>query len=142
VTTPDGLHERGASLWKALGRDLTTADGVLALEACRLADRLDELDSIIAGKGVLNLMSFRLSLDLEDEVTGDRNIHAKVEFSSVLSEARQQQTTFKTLLESLAKTSAAKPAKGSPAAAGQPAEKKGSPLDELARRRADRESGT
>lgn len=100
MSTPDGLQERGAALWKALGHELDTPAGALAIEACRTADRLDELASVIEGKGVLNLMSFRLNLDLEDEV-GDRHVHIKVEFSNVLAEARQQGLTLKQLLTTL-----------------------------------------
>jgi hypothetical protein len=73
---------------------------VLLEEAARIADRLDELDRVIAGKGVLNLMSFRLDLDLEDE-SGDRNINVRVEFSHVLAEARQQANTLRQLVASL-----------------------------------------
>ena len=59
-TSPDGLGPRGSALWESLARSPETPDGVLALEACRAADRLDELDSIIHGKGVLHLMQLRL----------------------------------------------------------------------------------
>jgi hypothetical protein len=77
---------------------------VLALEACRAADRLDELDSIIHGKGVLHLMQFRLK-DLfspDDE----RRVSVEVKFDSVLSEARQQQGVLRQMLVSLGLQSA------------------------------------
>lgn len=121
---PDGLGVRGATLWDALGQSAGSPAGELALEACRSADRLDELDRIIAGKGVLNLLSFRLNLDLEDEA-GDRQVNVRVEFSHVLAEARQQQTTFKQILVALG----AEKAKAA-------TQSKGTALDELAKRRA------
>lgn len=73
---------------------------VLAEEAGRLADRLDELDRVIAGKGVLHLLSFRCNLDLEDD-NGDRHVEVKVEFSNVLAEARQQAGTLRQILATL-----------------------------------------
>lgn len=127
-TTPAGLHSRGRALWAALGQQLSTPAGQVALEACRAADRLDELDSIIAGKGVLNLLAFRTHLDLEDMLADEQHLRITVSFQNVLAEARQQQANFKTLL---AEISDAVPA----APAGSTGPKK-SPLDELAERRA------
>lgn len=107
---PEGLQERGRALWEALGLDVASPAGAVALEACRIADRLDELDRVIAGKGVLNLMSFRLDLDLEHE-SGDREVRVRVEFSHVLAEARQQAATFTALVSKLGLDKApAKPA--------------------------------
>lgn len=73
---PEGLGSRGSALWLSLGFVEGTANGVLALEAARSADRLDELDSIIRG--------------------GD---------SSVLAEARQQQNVLRSMLVTLAAAS-------------------------------------
>ncbi len=93
MTAPEGLHERGAALWASLGQKAGTPAGDLALEASRTADRLDELDRIIHGKGVLNLLSFRLSLNFTE---GDeRTVNVKVGFADVMAEARQQQMAFK-----------------------------------------------
>lgn len=97
---PDGLQSRGAALWQALGHELDSPAGAVALEACRTVDRLDELDRIIAGKGVLNLMQFRLGFDLTLE-DGSRAISVKVEMSNVLAEARQQSMALKQLLVTL-----------------------------------------
>lgn len=97
MTAPDDLSPRGAALWKALGQTLDTPAGALALEACRAVDRLDELDRIIAGKGVLNLMRFRLHMDDYDPPIAT----VKVEFSNVLSEVRQQQMALKQMLVTL-----------------------------------------
>jgi hypothetical protein len=129
--TPAGLHDRGRALWAALGQDLATPAGQVALEACRAADRLDELDSIIAGKGVLHLMRFRVGESWWDD-DREEHVHVTVGFQSVLAEARQQQANFKTLLAEISDVVPAAPAK--PGATGP----KKSPLDELAERRAQK----
>ncbi len=119
MTAPEGLHERGAALWASLGQKAGTPAGDLALEASRTADRLDELDRIIHGKGVLNLLSFRLSLNFTE---GDeRTVNVKVDFADVMAEARQQQMAFKQMLSALG---VEKGVKVEP-------ERKASPLDEL-----------
>lgn len=94
---PSGLGVRGSALWGAM----STADvprNALVLEAARLADRLDELDSIIQGKGVLDLMVFRL--DFPDG--GDEPFSVEVKFQNVLAEARQQATALAGILTKLA----------------------------------------
>ena len=50
-----GLGERGKELWDALNTGEVPRDS-LVLEAARTADRLNELDNIIQGKGVLELI--------------------------------------------------------------------------------------
>ncbi|HEX8489327.1 MAG TPA: hypothetical protein VF642_12335 [Propionibacteriaceae bacterium] len=127
---PGGLHPRGRSLWAALGQSLDTPAGQLALEACRTADRLDELDSVIAGKGVLNLLQFRTRDRSWWDSDGDEHVHIEVGFQSVLAEARQQQMAFKALLTEL----------GLDVVKAGP-EKKGTALDELAKRRTGRAPG-
>lgn len=97
---PAGLGIRGMEVWEGLaGGDRVR--NALALEAARCADRLDELDNIIQGKGVLNLMQFRI-LDHAVEDDGSHSINVEVKFNNVLGEARQQQTAFATLLKTLA----------------------------------------
>jgi hypothetical protein len=118
VHPPAGLHERGRVLWDALGLDLKTASGQVALETCRIADRLDELDRIISGKGVLNLMRFRRVVD-------DDDVEIRVVFDSVLAEARMQASAFSTMLGVLDKNAVPLPAP----------RKASTPLDELANRR-------
>ena len=111
MSTPSGLGKRGRALWGTLNVDAATPDGVLALEACRAADRLDELDRIIAGKGVLKLMRLRLELD---ELMGNPAATVTVKFDSVLGEARQLQGVLRQMLVTLADRdggSGAKPAK-------------------------------
>lgn len=97
---PAGLGERGLSIWESLASD-DPASNALVLEAARTADRLDELDRIIQGDGVLNLMQFRL-LDKEVEESGDLNITVDVKFQNVLAEARQQQLALANVLGRIA----------------------------------------
>lgn len=93
-----GLGERGQELWEALKTGEVGRDA-LVLEAARTADRLNELDNIIQGKGVLELMQFRL-----DFPEGDGEpFTVEVKFQNVLSEARQQQTAFATLIEKISR---------------------------------------
>lgn len=139
---PDGLKVRGRQLWSSLDAETGTAYGDLALEACRMADRLEELDRIIAGKGVLQLMKFRLE-DIHWDAKGDEHVHIKVGFQSVLMEARLQQATFKDLIKELRAMKAAALPRGAAAApaapaAGVPAEPQATGLDEFSQRRAQR----
>lgn len=96
---PAGLRVRGSALWDSLDRPLDTAAGALALEACRIVDRLDDLDRIIAGKGVLDLMRFRLNPDWWDD--DGQHVQVTVKFDSVLAEARQQAGRLTALLDKL-----------------------------------------
>lgn len=128
MTDPTGLGERGQALYTHLsGTDV--ARNALALEAARTADRLDELDEIIHGRGVLNLMQFRVLDSLMDEA-GLLNVEVEVKFQNVLSEARQQQMAFANILKTLNAEGAA--ASAPAAAAPQTGD------DVLAQRRAAR----
>lgn len=99
MDVPAGLGVRGLEIWEALsGTDRVR--NALALEAARLADRLNELDDVIQGKGVLNLMQFRV---LDSTVQEDvQKVDVEVKFQNVLSEARQQQLAFASVLKALA----------------------------------------
>jgi hypothetical protein len=89
---------RGADLHAQItdAHTLSPDQLVILEEACRTADRLDQLDAIIQGKGVLELMHFR-SMDGDSDDT--RTVVMTVD--GVLSEARQQQNILKQLLVSL-----------------------------------------
>lgn len=141
---PKGLHPRGRELWLSFGQVAGTAAGELALEACRSADRLNELDRIIAGKGVMQLMQFRLDLDLTIDDT--RNINVRVGFQEVLKEARLQQVALKDLLKELRAAIAAQSAAGKPPVPTPASPAAGGPVlsavDQLAARRAEREQTT
>jgi hypothetical protein len=99
---------RGLAIWEALSGGGVAQDA-LALEAARLADRLDELDSVIQGKGVLNLMQFRVLDNTIDD--GAQSVSVEVKFQNVLAEARQQQVAFAGIIAKLS-APAAKPATG------------------------------
>lgn len=83
----------GDDLRKLIGSSTDPRTAGLLVEAARIADRLDDLDRIIAGKGVLDLLRFRL-VDHEGRV-------AEVKFDGVLAEARQQASAFKAILAQL-----------------------------------------
>lgn len=118
---PDSLGERGSALWTALmaGRGQDAARAVLAGEAARLADRLDGLDRLLSGKhDGLAQLSPRKS---------DGAVVLVVD--SAASEARQAATALRQLIYQLTAESGTKPAGGTLA-------------DELAARRAGRDTGT
>jgi hypothetical protein len=121
-TSPDDLGPRGAALWKTLAQSLDTVPGQIALEACRTADRLEDMDRVIRGKGVLKMMQYRLRADWEDDEK--RDVRVQVVFDQVLAEARMQQASFAKLLADV----------GAPAVP-LPKPKAKNPLDELRAKR-------
>lgn len=140
MSTSHGLGERGAALYASLAPAGTDpARAAIALEAARTADRLDDLDQMIQGKGVMNLMMFRvLNREIDEDYT-EMNINVEVQIKPILGEARQQSLALSALLKSLDLAAAAAPAGAQP----QPAAQKGakvSPAAELDRRRAAREA--
>ena len=99
--SPDGLACGGRKLWSAISNehDLDPTQLVQLEEACRAKDRLDEFDSIIHGKGVLNLMRFRLTdLFSDDE---ERSVRVEVRFDSVITQANATANLMKQLLAAL-----------------------------------------
>jgi len=129
VDVPAGLGERGTSIWVSLATD-DPARNALVLESARIADRLDELDSIIQGKGVLNLMQFRV---LDKEVDdADMNIVVEVKFQSVLAEAKSQAVALAGIL---GKFSDSSKSSTQPAEASQ---ENVTPLERLRQKRANR----
>lgn len=132
MTAIDGLGERGKALWESLGHESpATAEGAMALEAARLVDRLEELDSIIQGKGVLELMQFRV-LDAHMGDEDEKRLHVEVKFNNVLAEARQQQNVLRQMLATLAPSADVKTA-SAPTTARQ-----SSVTDEFTKRRRER----
>lgn len=91
--------ERGKRLWDEITEvhELSPEQRVVLEEACRCADRLDQLDGIIAGRGVLELLRLR---HMDGQDTEDER-HIVMTVDGVLAEARQQQTVFKQLLAAL-----------------------------------------
>lgn len=130
MNEPPGLGERGSAIWQAKAAGVVDPAALaLVLEAARCADRLDELDSIIQGKGVLNLMQFRLN-DIDYD---SHEMSVTVSFAAPLAEARQQQQRLTSLLQAVASIA---PAVAAPAPVE--AEKPVSAVDELEARRARR----
>ena len=108
-----GLAERGQAIYDELS-DGTPARDSLALEAARLADRLDELDRIIQGEGVLNLMQFRLDFPEGD----DEPFVVEVKFQHVLEDARKQALAYSQIVQKLGITDKKQPAPASASVEG------------------------
>ncbi|AXH67922.1 terminase small subunit [Mycobacterium phage Bromden] len=108
--TPPGLLEAGQALWTSISgeRELDAATRVLLLNACRIADRLDQLDKEIDGR----LISYN---QRGDEV-----------INPLISEHRQQYTTLANILSKMGLGELPKPKSGE------------SKWDELAKKRAER----
>lgn len=92
MTKPVGLGDGGSRLWDDLtdAHDLDPAQLVQLEEACRLKDRLDQLDRILRGDG-----------DVWVAITEDRQGDLSLKVDGVLVEARQQATVFKQMLAAL-----------------------------------------
>lgn len=107
---PPGLAASGTELWTTTTRDraLDSASKILLINACRIADRLDDLDREIDGR----LISFN---QRGDEV-----------INPLISEHRQQYTTLANILSKMGLGELPKPASGE------------SKWDELAKKREDR----
>ena len=98
-----GMGRRFAETVQEFG----TYDEIWAI--ARRVDRLEELDSIIQGKGVLELMQFRV-LDAHMGDEDEKRLHVEVKFNNVLAEARQQQNVLRQMLVTLAPSADAKTA--------------------------------
>ena len=86
---PTGLKVRGRRTWKAMAEGGMATEQVLLLEeVCRTADRLDELDELLRGKGSW--------FDLVEQAEGSGV--GTVVIDRALSEVRQQQNVFKQML--------------------------------------------
>jgi len=96
---PEGLGIKGKKLWRDLQKEheFDPAQTLILEESCRIADRLDGLNEIINGKGVLRLLHMRMPGLVDDEGTATVNLTV----DGVLSEARQQANVLKQLIVSL-----------------------------------------
>src|SRR5512139_3725051 len=90
---PSGLGAKGRRLWREMHEvaEFNPAERVVLEEACRIADRLDRLDQVLAGDAS-GWMRLKASQD-GTEVT--------VTLDNALSEARQQANVLKQLIASL-----------------------------------------
>ena len=89
----------GQALWSAVTdtHDLDEVQRVQLTEACRMKDRLDEFDQIIQGKGVLNLMRFRMIDAMADEPSAT----VVVKFDGVIDKANATANAMKQLLAAM-----------------------------------------
>lgn len=117
---PDGLGQRGAQLWRDLrkGGPFGPVDGALVVEACRIADRLDKLDALLAGDA-------QSWIDLVESRGNPETLEVVID--KPLAEARQQALALKQIFTELRQQRGV-----SSGEAG------GDELDELAARRAKR----
>lgn len=124
MTDPATTSERlRAQFAKAAESD--AAIDALLIEACRIADRLDRIHEIETGKvDWFELLRFRTQREAGDEIT--------VTIDNVISEARQQANTLRSLVTTLMQAQPSTAAQPKPAA---------NPLDELRLRRERRAAG-
>lgn len=110
-----GLEAPGRELWSAVTGTgtLGAMQKVLLLEACRIVDRLDRLDGELRGRGEW--------MRLEPTEDDDRTYVVIVD--RALSEARQQATALKTIVNEIRQ--AGRPGKPAGGAAGAGAKGKG-----------------
>ena len=92
------LGPGGRRLWDAICADheLDALQEVQVLEACRMKDRLDEFDEIIQGRGVLNLLRFRLASI--DEMADNPEATVVIKFDGVIDKANSTANAMKQLL--------------------------------------------
>lgn len=121
---PPDLGSRGSRLWREMTASaaLTPAHSVLLEEACRLADRLDWLNSI--------LQQWVSGVNADDEDGGPKS----ADIQGLLAEARQQATALRGLVAEIRQAQ-----KTSGAAAPAPVEVAGgSGVTDLSKRIAER----
>lgn len=122
---PPDLEARGLALWAGYTKDrptLAPGERVLLHEACRTTDRLDRLAAILSG---------------DDEpwariVVPERGDFMRLEVSSAVGEARQQQNQLRLTLASL---EAVRGLTGQAANGQTPPTPEADPVDEFSRRR-------
>lgn len=122
---PDGLAERGTALWLDVlaERDLDAAGRVLLAEACRMADRLEQMDRLLRG----DISTWAV---ISDEYGAGGKRRVTVVLDDALGEARQQAATYRQIVATLKLGTAA-----------EKATERGS-LDQLGARRAARLAAT
>ncbi|MEU6582827.1 hypothetical protein [Nocardia sp. NPDC046763] len=88
----ENLGYAGEKLWNALESDAASFEtGVLVLEACRIADRLEHLARILDG-----------DTDIWARIAAGRDGELEIRVDGALQEARQQAGTLRQLLAAIA----------------------------------------
>ena len=77
--------------------DVPAAKEQLVIEGARMADRLEKMNDIIAGKGVVELLRFRLKSPMDDEGL----VTVEMSIDNIMAEARQLQAGFERLTKTL-----------------------------------------
>ena len=97
---PKDLRLRGSEFWdEVTGAVELDASGFILLgEACRIIDRLDRLSDSLNGAGRDWLKIADEVEDIVIESQDHRKVTIKVVVDGLLSEARQQQLAFKTVM--------------------------------------------
>jgi hypothetical protein len=91
----DALHDRGARLYALLAPAAADeSQKAVALEAARLADRLDALNDAIEGPGVIELMHYRVRHAVDEEGV----VSVELVVDGLLGEARQTAAAFERVL--------------------------------------------
>ena len=99
---PNGLGPGGSKLWRDITSaypDLDAVQLVQLTEACRQKDRLDEMDDVIRGKGVLNLLRCRLH-EL-DAMAENPEATVIVKFDGIIEKANSTANQMKQLLAAM-----------------------------------------
>lgn len=99
MEAPGDLRARGLQFWTEVTEavELDASGFVLLGEACRVVDRLDRLSDALNGEGRDWL---KISDDIEE--IGSSKLKVQVVVDGLLSEGRQQQLAFKTLMAQMA----------------------------------------
>jgi hypothetical protein len=123
--SPPTFNERGTKLHSGLigMRDFNAAEVVQIEEICRMADRLEAIEELVASKGLANLLHLRRMDDAGEE---QGEVVIKVTIDAVLAEGRQLQLAFQRSVAALKLDT------------GAAAEAEVDLGDDLARQRADR----
>lgn len=77
--------------------DVPAAKEQLVIEGARMADRLEKMNDIIAGKGVIELLHFRMKQPMDEQGL----VTVEMSIDSVMAEARQLQAAFERLTKTL-----------------------------------------
>lgn len=77
--------------------DVPAAKQQLVVEGARMADRLEKMNDIIAGKGVVELLQFRLKQPMDEQGL----VTVEMSIDNIMGEARQLQAAFERLTKTL-----------------------------------------